>query len=123
VDAREEPAQADGITELTTGNWQLTTNNFRAEGSYMDDQGRDEINISHIPVSGLGGLGLVAVAVGVYVGMPQLRWVGLASLVGGSAVGLTLIATRHKRARRAAETGGLILAAVVGVGLWLYFRN
>ena len=89
----------------------------------MDDQGRDDINISHIPVAGFGGLGMVAVAVAVYVGMPQLRWVGLASLVGGAAVGLTLIATRHKRARRAAEVGGLILALAVGVGLWLYFRS
>jgi D-arabinose 1-dehydrogenase-like Zn-dependent alcohol dehydrogenase len=34
----------------------------------MSDESRDEINISHIPVSGIGGLGMVAVAVAVMVG-------------------------------------------------------
>ena len=79
-----------------------------------------DINISRIPVDGIGGLGLIAVAGGVAFAMPALRWVAIASLVGGIAVGLTLIGTRHRRARRAAEIGGLILVLAVAVGIWIY---
>jgi len=81
-----------------------------------------EINISRIPVTGIGGLGMVAVAAVVGIAQPGLRWFAIASLTGGVAVGLTLIGARHRRARRAAEIGGLILALAVGVGLWLYLR-
>lgn len=64
-----------------------------------------DINIARIPVSGIGGLGLVAAAAGV-----------------AFAIGLLLIGTRHRRARRAAEIGGLILVLAVAVGLWIYLR-
>ena len=81
-----------------------------------------DINIARIPVSGIGGLGLVAAAAGVAFAMPALRWLAIASLVGGIAIGLLLIGTRHRRARRAAEIGGLILVLAVAVGLWIYLR-
>jgi hypothetical protein len=80
-----------------------------------------DINISRIPASGLGGLGLVAMAAAIAWGLPQLRWLAFAALVGGAALGLTLIAVRNRRARREAAIGGLILAAAVVVGLMLYF--
>jgi len=79
-----------------------------------------DINIARIPVSGIGGLGMVAAAVVVAVVLPALRWVAVASLIGGIAVGLTLIGARNRRARHAAEIGGLILVSAVAVGIWIY---
>lgn len=84
---------------------------------------QSDINISKIPVSGLGGLGLVIAAVGVAIALPALRWLAVASLVGGVAIGLLLIGTRNRQARRGAELGGLILVLAVAIGIWLYFRT
>jgi hypothetical protein len=79
-----------------------------------------DINIARIPVSGIGGLGMVGAAVIVAIALPALRWVAVASLVGGFAVGLTLIGTRHRRARQAAELGGLVMVPAVVAGFWIY---
>jgi hypothetical protein len=76
-----------------------------------------DINIARIPVSGIGGLGMVAAAVFVALALPALRWVAVASLVGGIAVGLALIGARNRRARHSAELGGLILILAVAVGI------
>ena len=81
-----------------------------------------DINIARIPVSGIGGLGLVAAAIGVAIALPALRWLAIASLVGGIAVGLTLIGARNRRARHATEIGGLILILAVAVGIWIVSR-
>jgi len=81
-----------------------------------------DINIARIPVSGIGGLGMVAAAVGVAIALPALRWVAVASLVGGIALGLTLIGARNPRARHAVEIGGLILVLAVAVGIWIYVK-
>ena len=83
---------------------------------------RNEINISRIPVSGLGGLGLVVAAFGVAVALPALRWLSIASLVGGVAIGLFLIGARNRRARRGAEIGGLILVLAVAIAIWTYLQ-
>jgi hypothetical protein len=79
-----------------------------------------DINIARIPVSGIGGLGMVAAAIVVAIALPALRWVAVASLVGGIAVGLTLIGARNRRARHAAKMGGLILLLAAAVGIWMY---
>ena len=81
-----------------------------------------DINIARIPVSGIGGLGMVAAAVGVAVTLPALRWLAVASLVGGIATGLTLIGVRNPRARHAAEFGGLTLILAVAAGIWIYLK-
>jgi hypothetical protein len=81
-----------------------------------------DINIARIPVSGIGGLGMVAAAIVVAIALPALRWLAVASLVGGIAVGLTLIGARNRRARHATEIGGLILILAVAVGFWIYLR-
>ena len=73
-------------------------------------------------MSGIGGLGMVAAAAGVAIALPALRWVAVVSLVGGIAVGLTLIGARNRRARHAAEIRGLILMLAVAVGTWIYLR-
>ena len=86
-----------------------------------DQQLSSDINISKIPVSGLGGLGLVAMAAAVAWGLPELRWLAGVALVGGAALGLTLIAVRNRRARRDAAFGGVILGAAVTIGFVLYF--
>jgi hypothetical protein len=81
------------------------------------------INIARIPVSGIGGLGMVAAAAIVAIALPALRWLAIASLVGGAAIGLTLIGARNRRARYAAEIGGVILVLAVAVGIWFYVRT
>jgi hypothetical protein len=82
-----------------------------------------DINIARIPVSGIGGLGLVVAAAGVAIALPALRWLAVASLVGGIAIGLTLIGARNRRARHAAEIGGLILVLAVAVAIWIYVKR
>jgi hypothetical protein len=81
-----------------------------------------DINIARIPVSGLGGLGMVVAAVLVAIVLPALRWVAVASLVGGVALGLTLIGARNRSARHATEIGGLILVLALVVGIWIYLK-
>jgi hypothetical protein len=83
-------------------------------------RGEGDINIARIPVSGIGGLGMVAAAAGVAIALPALRWVAIAALVGGIAIGLTLIGARNRQARHAAQIGGLILILAVAVGIWIY---
>ena len=84
--------------------------------------GGGDINISKIPVSGWGGLGLVAMAVVLSFGQPQLRWVTVVTLIGGAAIGLTLIAARNRRARHGAAIGGVILALAAAVALYIYLN-
>ena len=81
-----------------------------------------DINISRIPVSGWGGLGLVAMAVVISFAQPQLRWLTVIALLGGAAIGLTLIAARNRSARHGATIGGLILMLAVVVAAFVYFR-
>ena len=81
-----------------------------------------DINISKIPVSGWGGLGLVAMAVVVSFAQPQLRWLTVIALLGGTAIGLTLIAARDPRARHTAAIGGVILVLAAVVAAFVYFR-
>lgn len=81
-----------------------------------------DINIARIPVSGIGGLGLVAAAIGVAIALPALRWLAIASLVGGIAIGLTLIGARNRGARHAAQIGGVILILAVAVGIWIFVK-
>ena len=72
---------------------------------------KGDIDSSHVPVEGVAGLGLVAVAgIAVYALAP-LRSTGLATVLGGAIVGLALLAVRHRETRRAA-IGGIALAAL-----------
>jgi hypothetical protein len=80
-----------------------------------------DINISKIPVDGIGGLGLVAGAAIIAIAVPALRWLAIAGLVGGAAIGLFLIGSRNRRARRGAEIGGLILFIALATGAFVYF--
>jgi len=80
-----------------------------------------DINISKIPVDGIAGLGLVVAAAGMAFAIPSLRWLAIIALVGGSAIGLFLIGSRNRRARRGAEIGGLVLAIAVATAAYIYF--
>jgi hypothetical protein len=80
-----------------------------------------EINISKIPVEGIGGLGLVTAALFVAIAVPALRWLSVAALIGGTAIGLFLIGARNRRARRSAKMGGVVLLIAVATGAYLYF--
>jgi hypothetical protein len=56
---------------------------------------RPEINMSRIKVAGIGGLGLVAVVVGMAVEMPVVRVFAIVSAAGGILGGLAFIAYRR----------------------------
>lgn len=81
-----------------------------------------QVDISRVPASGIGGLGLVVMAAGIAWFLPELRWLAVIALVGGVAVGLTLIGVRNRRVRRTVTLLGIILAvAVAGFLLFLFF--
>jgi hypothetical protein len=63
-----------------------------------------EINISRIPVAGVGGLGLVAMAVLVSVVMPAAGWLMVSGVVGGCLLGALLVLARRRADTR--EPGG-----------------
>lgn len=65
----------------------------------MTQSGRDvQINISGIPVAGVGGLGLVAMAVLVSIVMPAAWWLMVAGVTGGCVLGAVLVvARRHSK--------------------------
>jgi len=60
-----------------------------------------QINMSGIPVAGVGGLGLVAMAVLVSVFMPAAWWTMVFGLAGGCALAVALIVVRRRIDARA----------------------
>ena len=64
----------------------------------MRDERPVAINMSGIPVAGIGGLGLVAMAVVVSIFLPAASWTMSAGVGGGIvlAVGLVAFRRRHK---------------------------
>jgi len=63
-----------------------------------------QINISAIPVAGVGGLGLVAMAILVSVIMPAAGWLMVSGVAGGCLLGAVLVLARRHADRR--EPGG-----------------
>ena len=61
-----------------------------------EDERPVEINISRIPVAGLGGLGLVAMAVVVALFFQPIGWMMAVALVGGVVLGVTLLVVRRR---------------------------
>jgi hypothetical protein len=55
------------------------------------------VNLTASPLGGVGGLGLVCLALLVTLVMPGVWWLLLASLVGGVGLGVALIALRRPR--------------------------
>lgn len=68
-----------------------------------------EVNMSHIPVAGLGGLGLVAAAGAMAYVVPEARLFLAGGAAGGVLVGIMLIVARRARARRRGGVGGATL--------------
>ena len=67
----------------------------------MSDQPRyARINISAIPVAGIGGLGMIAIAAVIAITMPLMRWVVLSGAVAGTLLGGALILIRRRRRAR-----------------------
>lgn len=77
----------------------LTARDGRMLGVLEADMGQDErpvaINISRIPVAGLGGLGLVAMAVVVSVFFPAIGWMMAAAVAGGVALAALIVFARR----------------------------
>ena len=59
------------------------------------DERQVSINISGIPVAGIGGLGLVAMAAVVSVFFPAIGWMMAAGLAGGIGLGVALVLARR----------------------------
>ena len=84
---------------------------------------RNDIDISRIPVSGVGGLGLLAMAgITVYF-VPQLRAVGVPTVLGGVVIGLTLVAIRNRRVRMLAAIGAVVAAAAFVAAVMFMLRG
>ncbi len=57
-----------------------------------------EINMSGIPVAGVGGMGLVVLALVMTIVLPEARWVFVTGLAGGGLLGAALVLIRrHSR--------------------------
>ena len=52
---------------------------------------RPEMNISAIPVAGIGGAGLLIVALSMAAEFPEARWLLTAGVVGGILIALALV--------------------------------
>src|SRR5687767_4976909 len=65
-------------------------------GSRLDPPSPSLINMAHIRPSGLGGLGMLAMAVTVAIFVPRIRLTMLIALVLGGAMSAVLIARRRK---------------------------
>lgn len=78
-----------------------------------DDHSKSDINISRIAVGGVGGIGMVLMAGVVAYALEPLRWPAVAAIVGGIGLGLSLVAVRHRRARRFAIAGLVVLGLAV----------
>jgi hypothetical protein len=64
--------------------------------AHMSDQPRyPQINISSIPVAGVGGLGLMVMAVAIAVIFPLVRWVVIGGAAGGVVLGAAIIFLRR----------------------------
>lgn len=63
----------------------------------LDSVTTDPINIAHIPVAGIGGLGLVALAAVVAWNVPQIATAMTIAVVAGGALAIGLIVW-HRRA-------------------------
>jgi hypothetical protein len=61
----------------------------------MSDADRAEINMSRIRVSGIGGLGMIAIAGVMAYALPEARGFVLASLAGGFIAGVAFVAYRR----------------------------
>jgi hypothetical protein len=84
---------------------------------------RSEIDISRIPASGVGGLGLLAMAgITVYF-VPQLRAVGVPTVLGGVVIGLTLVAIRNRRVRTLAAIGAVVAAVAFVAAVLVMLRG
>jgi hypothetical protein len=63
----------------------------------MDDRSeRPSINMSAIPVAGIGGLGMLAMVVIMAIAFPAARWLLFGGLAGGLLVALALVVARRK---------------------------
>ena len=58
---------------------------------------RADINMSGIPVAGIGGLGLVAVALVMTIVVPAAWWMLLFGALGGMVLGAALVLSRRGR--------------------------
>jgi hypothetical protein len=68
---------------------------YLVRGARMTDNDRSNINMSSIPVAGIGGLGLMVVAAIMAYVLPEARAFAIAGLTGGFIAACALIAYRR----------------------------
>ncbi|HUL73797.1 MAG TPA: hypothetical protein VLT86_11885 [Vicinamibacterales bacterium] len=73
---------------------------------------KGDIDSSHIPVDGVGGFGLLAVAAFVVYVVPPLRALGIPTVLGGATFGLALVAVRNRKTRGWAIPGAVAAGVV-----------
>ena len=70
---------------------------------------RRQVNLTASPVPGVGGLGLVALGVLVALVRPQVWWIFLPAILGGVAVGVTMVMIRRRAVRSTGARSSRIL--------------
>ena len=64
----------------------------------MSERSHDvQINISSIPVAGIGGIGLLVMAVVTAIVFPLVRWVVIGSVLCGALLGSAIIVLRRRK--------------------------
>jgi peptidoglycan/LPS O-acetylase OafA/YrhL len=74
--------------------------------SALEPLSPDTINMAHIRVAGIGGLGLVAACIIIAMYLPELRYALSISLALGAALAAILIVARAKAGRTASDDRG-----------------
>jgi len=82
---------------------------------------KGDIDSSRIPVDGVGGFGLLAMAAITVSRVPPLRAIGVPTLLGGVVVGLTLVAVRNRRVRGRAVVGAVLAAVAFALAVLVAF--
>lgn len=65
-------------------------------GTMTHEPCRADINISRIPVAGIGGIGMIVVAVAMAATFPLTRWVLLLGVGGGVLLACAMILLRRR---------------------------
>jgi hypothetical protein len=76
----------------------LKSSSLQLEGGLMGvDRERPQINMSAIPVAGVGGLGMVGLVAIMAMAFPEARWLLFGGLVGGVLLASGLVLWRRNR--------------------------
>ncbi len=101
------------LAALIRRNWRGTPPTFVSRR--LEPTSPALINMAHIKVEGLGGLGLVAAVVAVAIADPRIRLAMIIALVLGGGLALVLIAIRRRDGTQSNSGGNLDDRSTLGI--------